>query len=291
MLESTLDITRKQSANEAGAVFDQQKWQTKLSELSSAYQSHFPFPHIVLDDFLNPAIAIQAARQFPAVASSEWIEYRHFNTKKLGQNKREIIPRIHLQIIDELNSDVFVSFLRELTGIPNLVADQSLEGGGLHQITKDGFLNIHADFTSHIKQTHWARRVNLLFYLNENWQEEYGGHLELWDRQMERCRTKILPILNRCVIFNTNFDTFHGHPEPLTCPEDTTRKSIALYYFTEEQAQPVARSTEYRSRPQDSRLKRLFIFLDKSLLRIYDQGRRKLGISDQFVSKILRWFR
>ena len=280
-----------QSAGETGAVFDLQHWQSKLGELSGAYQSNAPFPHIVLDNFLNPAPAQQASRQFPAVESTEWIDYRHFNTKKLGQNKREIIPRHHLQIIDELNSADFVAFLRELTGIPNLIADEGLEGGGIHQITKGGFLNIHADFTSHTKQTHWARRVNLLLYLNENWQEEYGGHLELWDRQMERCRKKILPVLNRCVIFNTDVDTFHGHPDPLTCPEGMTRKSIALYYFTAEEAPPLARSTEYRSRPQDGGLKSLLIFLDKTLLRMYDKGRRKLGISDQLVTKILRWFR
>lgn len=255
------------------------------------YQNAEPFPHIVIDDFLDPGTVLRAAREFPKPESGEWIEYRHFNTKKLGQNRREFLPAAHLKIIDHLNSERFVAWLRELTGIPNLIADPHLEGGGIHQITRGGFLNIHADFTSHTVEKNWKRRLNLLLYLNEDWREEYGGQLELWDRGMRSCQKKITPLLNRCVIFNTDVDTFHGHPEPLACPEGMTRKSIALYYFTEEKERLRGRSTEYRARPQDSSGKSVLIFLDKLALRIYDFGRRRLGLSDRLVSKILRWFR
>jgi len=289
--------SEKNEAKEGGqplmhaTVFPYEKWTPSLGALKKNYQEASPFPHVMLDNFLDPATAAMAMRDFPSVHSSEWVDYRHYNTKKLGQNKRESLPAIHLRIIDELSSEKFLIFLRELTGIPNLIADPLLEGGGIHQISRGGYLNIHADFTSHTKQALWARRLNLLVYLNEDWPEEYGGHLELWDRKMERCQAKILPILNRCVIFNTDTDTFHGHPEPLSCPEETTRKSIALYYFTAEAERPLARSTEYRARPQDSKTKGVLIFFDKLALRLYDFGRRRLGISDQFVSKVLKWFR
>jgi Rps23 Pro-64 3,4-dihydroxylase Tpa1-like proline 4-hydroxylase len=272
------------------SIFPYEKWQALPAQRTS-YLEATPFPYIVLDDFLDQAAVKRAMSSFPLPLSADWVDYRHHNSKKLGQNKREFLPQACLEIIDELCSEPFLEVLRELTGIPNLVADPALEGGGIHQISRGGYLNIHADFTSHSQRPLWARRLNLLVYLNEGWKEEYGGQLELWDRNMGSCRVKILPLLNRCVIFNTDKDTFHGHPDPLTCPENITRKSIALYYFTAENSVPLARSTEYRSRPGDSLREKTLIFLDKQALRAYDFGRRRLGISDALVSKILKWFR
>ena len=115
-------------------------------------------------------------------------------------------------------------------------------GGGLHQIERGGYLKIHADFNRHPK-FNLDRRLNLLLYLNENWKEEYGGHLELWNNQMTACVRRISPIFNRCVIFNTTDFSYHGHPEPLTCPEHVTRKSLALYYYSN------GRPETERSRP------------------------------------------
>ena len=105
-----------------------------------------------------------------------------------------------------------------LTGIPGLLADPSLEGGGMHQTEPGGFLNVHADFTMHHHQTRWHRRVNLILYLNEDWQDAWGGQLELWDRAMASCVTKIPPILNRAAIFNTDETSFHGYPDPIRFP-------------------------------------------------------------------------
>jgi Rps23 Pro-64 3,4-dihydroxylase Tpa1-like proline 4-hydroxylase len=96
-------------------------------------------------------------------------------------------------------------------------------------------LRVHADFRRHITYN-LQRRLNLLLYMNEDWTQEYGGHLELWDPQMTACVRRILPVANRCVIFNTSARSFHGHPRPLTCPEGRLRQSIALYYYTADPA-------------------------------------------------------
>ncbi|MHB1424845.1 MAG: 2OG-Fe(II) oxygenase [Gemmataceae bacterium] len=152
---------------------------------------------------------------------------------------------------------------------------------------RGGFLNIHADFTAHPHHRLWRRRVNVLLYLNENWPEEYGGHLEFWTKDMQRCFEKILPLFNRCVIFNADKDSFHGHPHPLACPSETTRKSIALYYYSAEEAPPVKLATNYRAKPGDG-IKALFIFLDKKILSAYNHLKGALGINDDAVSKILR---
>ncbi len=184
------------------------------------------------------------------------------------------------------NSERFVHFLEDLSGIDDLFADESLEGGGLHQSPRGGFLNIHADFTVHPKHQDWRRRVNLLLYLNEDWKPAYGGDLELWSTDMKRSPRKVAPVGNRVVVFTTNADSYHGHPDPLTCPPDMARRSLALYYFTKED-RPLVRSTEYRARPGDG-ARAALIGLDKYVLRAYDWSKRHLGVSDQLIEPILR---
>lgn len=263
-------------------------WRSKLPELQQSYRGASPFPHIVIDNFLELDKAYTLYENFPKVTRKGWIHYVHYNEKKHGKNDLSgMHPRIK-QTLAELNSPEFVSFLEELTGIKNLLADETYEGGGVHQTTRGGFLNIHADFTVHPHRRSWQRRVNVLVYLNPEWHDEYGGHLELWDRKMKHCEHRVLPLFNRAVIFNTDHDSFHGQPDPLTCPEDNSRKSLALYYFTEEN-NPVIKSTNYRARPGDG-AKSALIKADKYLLRGYDWIKRKVGFNDAFVSDLLSRF-
>ena len=270
-------------------IIDIDKWAQALTHQSDSYQQAEPYPHIVIDHFLENWAADQLLKAFPKVKDEGWIHYVHVNEKKHGLNKMELLPAFIQEVIKALNSDQFVQHLSKVTGIPNLLADESLEGGGLHQTKRDGFLNIHADFTVHPHKRLWRRRVNLLIYFNENWQEDYKGHLELWSKDMKECRQKISPIFNRCVIFNTDSDSYHGLPEPIKCPKNRTRKSLALYYFTEEKEAPKKRATNYRARPGDG-FKAVFIYLDKKLISIYNVLKGWLGINDDFVSKVLHFF-
>ena len=258
----------------------------KLPELRERYLSARPFPHVVFEDFLAPAAADEAIEVFPSRHPEEWNSYLHANEKKFSNTQSSTWPAPLQSLLAELQSDRFVKFLSEMTGIKGLFADDSLEGGGLHQSVAGGFLNIHADFTVHPKHRTWQRRVNLLLYLNKEWLEEYGGELELWSTDMKRCEEKVAPVGNRVLIFNTNRDSFHGHPEPMRCPEGIARQSLALYYFTEE-IHPFVRSTEYRARPGEG-AKGLVIYLDKQALRAYDWSKRHLGVSDSSVSGLLR---
>lgn len=273
------------SAAESLVPYD--RWSTHLPDLHERYESADPFPHIVLDDFLQPDVAQHVLEEFPPL-SPDWIHYVHVNERKFGKTERDALTPFIGTLIDEFNSPQFVDFLGQLTGIEGLLPDPSLEGGGLHQSTRGGFLNIHADFTVHPHRRTWRRRVNLLLYLNRGWDDAYGGHLELWDRDMRRCVQRVAPVFNRCVVFNTDADSYHGHPDPMTCPEDVTRKSIALYYFTDELS-PAVRSTEYRPRPGDG-LKGAWIYLDKMALRHYDRVKRTFNLSDRFASDLLRFF-
>lgn len=264
-----------------------QNFKIQAEKKKDAYQNAKPYPHIVIDNFLEKEVALKGSELFPQIEDSGWIHYLHVNEKKHGLNKTDLLPRYFKNLIEELNSKEFISELEKLTGIKNLIADDMLEGGGLHQSAKGGFLNIHADFTVHPHKRQWKRRVNLLVYFNEGWKEEYLGGLEMWDKKMTNAVQSVSPILNRCVIFNTEEDSYHGFPEPIKCPENMTRKSLALYYFTEENS-PLKRATNYKSRPGDG-INALWIYLDKQAINFYNFIKGVLGLNDDFASKVLKW--
>jgi hypothetical protein len=223
--------------------------------LQPEYAAAQPFPHIVLDQFLPPSLAARILENFPA----EPLESdRHFNINYGGHHKRQISPedcnRFSREVFHFLNSYPVISFLEGLSGIEGLLSDPHFEGGGFHEITTGGKLGIHADFRIHEK-LHLQRRLNLLIYLNESWSASWGGSLELWDKQMQRCVSAIAPVMNRCVVFNTDADSYHGHPDPLQTPPHVKRRSIALYYYTASKAiyrELPNHSTMYHARPQDS---------------------------------------
>jgi hypothetical protein len=228
---------------------------TRLSELAARhakdYRSAEPFPHIVIDNFLPPKLLDQVRAEFPRPDEVRWNAYYHPNSKKLATRNQELMGPTTRQLFSELNSAAFVDFLAELTDIPALLPDPHLEGGGLHLIERGGMLKIHADFNVH-ERLKVDRRLNLLLYLNQDWKEEYGGHLELWTRDMKRQARRVLPVFNRCVIFSTTDTSYHGHPEPLTCPPTETRKSLALYYYSAgrpEEERSESHSTLYQRRP------------------------------------------
>ena len=268
------------------ALFPYERWSAELQAVSREYQNNHPVPHIFLNDFLELPVARQIAEEFPARNTDAWTHYQHHNENKLGMAKRECFPQELGAVVDELNSPQFVRWLSELTGIPGLMADPMLEGGGLHQSGRGGFLNVHTDFSNHHYHKNWRRRVNLILYLNEGWQEPWGGSIELWDSTMHHCVAKYLPLLNHALIFNTNEISYHGFPEPLQCPEGASRKSLALYYYTLSENVAV-RSTNYRARPGDGMWNAAMIWLDKQAVDLYSRAKARFGFSDEFASKVL----
>jgi hypothetical protein len=270
-------------------IFDYSKWTAQLPELSKKYQSADPYPHVVLENFLNPAVLDECITEFNRLNETDgWINYKHYNEDKRGLNKIDLLPETIKATINELNSPAFLEWLSAITGIKGLQKDDGLEGGGIHQSTRGGFLNIHADFTVHPHHRNWQRRVNVLVYLNKGWQEEWGSKLELWDKQMKACGASVAPLFDRCVIFNTDADSYHGHPLPTECPDGTYRRSIALYYYTVEK-NPIRRATYYQARPGDGSNK-LLVKLDNALVSAYTAIKGRLGANDKVISGILRFF-
>ena len=204
-----------------------------IKEEKDNYSKASPYPHIVIKDFFDENFLNEVLQSFPDLSktkSSE--EWKNKNEVKFGNNDYSSFPNKIKLLFDFLNSNYFLNFLQKLTSIKEkLVHDPGLNGGGLHEIKKGGVLKIHTDFNRH-PTLDLDRRINVLVYLNKKWMESYGGHLEFWDKNMSKCMKKILPIFNTMVIFSTTDYSNHGHPDPLNCPNEISRKSLALYYFS-----------------------------------------------------------
>ena len=192
-----------------------------------------PFPFIIIDDFFSKEFLNEVLNQFPNLTEQKkTTNYDNKNEVKFANNQYKNFPNNIKKLFDFLNSDFFLNFLQRITNIQEkLIPDFELNGGGLHEIKKGGLLKIHSDFNKH-PSLDLDRRLNVLIYLNKDWKEEYGGHLEFWDKEMTSCREKVLPIFNKMVIFSTTDNSNHGHPDPLNCPNNMSRKSIATYYYT-----------------------------------------------------------
>lgn len=223
--------------------------------LSPEYCFAEPFPHIVLENFLPTELASGLVSHFPKEKLASDVM---FEAGYAGHHKRQILPadcdEFCRRAFDFFNSQPFLEFLEGLSSIEGLLPDPYFVGGGFHEIGRGGKLGIHADFRIN-NQLHLSRRMNVIIYLNEAWRDEYNGSLELWSRDMKSRVKSVAPIWNRCVIFNTDADSYHGHPDPLTTPDGVLRRSVALYYYTASKAiyeEVPNRSTMYVARPGDS---------------------------------------
>lgn len=234
-------------------VFDEAECRAAGKALAASYQAASPFPHIAIDDLLDADLLRDVAAHYPPIEGKAYFD-REQERLKSQFHAREVRHGVTRNLLAELNSQAFLGFLEEMTGITGLIPDPYYSGAGLHLTRVGGHLGVHADFNIH-RVMKVERRLNLLVYLNDDWQTSYGGQLELWDKAMTKREVSVEPVLGRAVVFNTALDSFHGQPDPLTCPPDRDRRSIATYYYTALPAgekAPRSRTTTFQQRPQSS---------------------------------------
>jgi hypothetical protein len=228
-----------------------------------------PFPHLLIDNFLEPHFARQVCESFPSFEEA----------RKIGLAFRTVNEKAKVQITDEarfpepvrelaglLASDSWRDTVSSIFEIPNLLADDELLGGGMHQTGPRGRLDVHIDF-NYIAERQLYRRLNILVFLNPDWKPEWGGFLELWDRDVQQCHRSFEPVFNRCVIFETSEISYHG-VTAVTCPPGEARKSFAAYYYTRERPEHwsgEAHSTVFRSRPNEVVKGRVLMPAEKAL--------------------------
>ena len=215
----------------------------RLREISAQKRDEFlsgkPFPHVVIDDFVDPEVLGHVADEFPGAEDPVWQLWgpgpaKHSNDRrieKLGLSTEDGFSPLTRHLMHVLNSRPVIEFVESLTNTAGIFPDPSFNACGLHSTGPGGRLMIHVDHNRWPVRGQLHQRFNLILFLNRDWKEEYGGHLELWNRDATRCEKKILPVFNRMVIFDTGRYSFHGHPEPITCPQGMRRNSLAVYYY------------------------------------------------------------
>ena len=237
-----------------GFRFDRDQLMALAEDRREAYASASPYPHTVMDDFMPDGVLESVLREFPDPRQDEWFAFDSPLERKLATKDDSTMGPATRHVLAQLNSAAFIDFLERLTGIDGLVPDPHFVGGGLHQIEPGGHLKVHADFNQH-PRSGLERRLNVLIYLNREWKDEYGGAFEIWNEDMTACVEKVMPYWNRCVVFSTTSTSYHGHPEPLACPEDRTRKSMALYYYSKDRPtaeRSEAHNTLFQARPGEA---------------------------------------
>lgn len=214
-----------------------------------------PFPHFCIDNFLNEAFAEEVHNAFPTFEQAQKIgkEYKNVNEKlKIQITDSILFPAPIKKLNDLLSSPEFLEMMSDLMGIPELLADPTLVGGGIHETNSGGHLDVHVDFNI-LKDKKWHRRLNILIYFNKDWEEKYGGYFDIWDIDVKKCYGSFAPIFNRVFVFETSEISFHG-VKPVTCPPQILRKSFAAYYYTEKA--PIhwngqSHSTIFKPRPDE----------------------------------------
>jgi Rps23 Pro-64 3,4-dihydroxylase Tpa1-like proline 4-hydroxylase len=230
------------------SLIDIQSVTKKFAVMADAYQNAEPFPHMSVNGLFDEDTLREINKEFliPQRMSGafggeiEGGKFTESNLDKMGPVTREFLA--------ECLQTPFLNALSIITGIDNLIPDPSLLGGGLHQTVRGGRLKVHSDFNVSVDHT-LVRKLNLLIYLNEGWQPEWGGALELWDKDMTAAQVVVPPVLGQAAMFTCSDISFHGLPDPIDCPQDVTRRSLALYYYTKEDSVPVPRSTMWKERP------------------------------------------
>jgi Rps23 Pro-64 3,4-dihydroxylase Tpa1-like proline 4-hydroxylase len=225
-----------------------------VQSIAREYADARPYPHVCIDGLFDNELLRRIAAEFPPPVTLGVSFQNEREIKRATKSEREI-PTCSRVFIHALNSAPFVEFLEQVTSINGLVADPHLSGGGLHALERGGKLSIHTDFNYH-KRLRLDRRVNVLIYLNEHWLEDYGGHFEAWRYKGVEAEARYLPTFNRMVIFATTDFTFHGNPDPVNCPPDIIRKSIAMYYYSngrpKSEWRGIQQTTRFVNRPGES---------------------------------------
>jgi len=256
-----------------------------LSQLKEHLEGSDPVKHVVLDHFVTENYAKLVAAEIEEVPQEHWIDYSHTNQVKSGIRNKSLMGKNTRLLIDELSSPSFLEWLSGLIGFKDLIVDPELDRAGLHRIKKSGYLNVHTDEQSHTKHKYWKRRANLLLYLSPDYEKSWGGNLELWDHKNKKLIQSISPEFNRCVIFVTDEKSYHGHPHPLNCPENSSRRSLALYYYQKTDKVLPVTPTNYTPLPNDSVKKRFSIRLNVFFLYCFALLKRHTNLDDRHLDK------
>jgi Rps23 Pro-64 3,4-dihydroxylase Tpa1-like proline 4-hydroxylase len=211
----------------------------RATEIGSEFRAAQPFPHVVVDGFLEPVFLEALKSEFPRFDEKKALnEFGEVGGKAVQEHLPTLGPA-YAMLDRLLQSKDFLALMGDLTGIPHLLYDPGYVGGGTHENRHGQDLDMHIDFNYHPTEK-WHRRLNLILFLNPEWDENWGGCLELqrdpWNPE-DPVVVSAAPLENRCVVFETSERSWHGFRR-IEIPEsrraEISRRSIAVYFYTHE---------------------------------------------------------
>jgi len=256
-----------------------------VDRLAREFQTAKPFPHVKIDGFLDEDFARAVAASYPSFDEANALgrQFEAVNEyRKIQITDAERFPEPVAQLNAMLASPEFLEALERITGVPKLLADATLAGGGIHITGPRGRLDVHVDF-NFLPEKKIHRRLNLLLYLNPTWERRWGGAVELWDEKVKVRHHAFEPVMNRCVIFETSETSYHG-VEPVTCPPDVVRQSFATYYYTREAPAGYSgknHSTIFRARPEERFKKYVLMPAERARHGVREARRRVRSVRDR----------
>lgn len=210
--------------------------ETIVSTLREQYNEHAPIQYVHLHNFFSNEDATHILNEWPDLSDNRWTIHMKMVENNVG--KKFEIANIDLmgketqRIIQKIQSPEFISAISKITGVAGLQSDAGLYGGGLVYTPQGGYLKLHADFNFYDKSKLY-RRFNLIVYMNEQWEENWKGGLELWNADCTQRIITIQPFYNTAIFFRVTDKSIHGYPDPIACPPTTGRKSINFYFYHE----------------------------------------------------------
>jgi len=203
-----------------------------LDELAEAYAGAKPFPHVVMEDMFSPRLLDALIAEMNEMTGDKWLT--------VDQDTRERTLRMrsaaHMgpageELLGIVHSAAFLYFLSAISGIPQLLPDPYLKGGGYASMRRGDYFNVHSD-RNVAYESGLTRRLAMIIFLNKSWSAEFAGQLELWSPDATRCEASFDPLFNKTVLFEVAYPNYHGVPTPLACPPDRMRRSFITYYHT-----------------------------------------------------------
>jgi len=228
----------------------------QADRLREAFLHSAPFKHIMFENFFEASFAERLLEEFPTFDPKLAVnEMGQLGGKAVNTKIRKISPA-YRELYELIGSQPFLELMSRLSGIPDLLMDPKLYGGGTHDNRHGQELDAHVDF-NYDEAQNIHRRLNIIVYMNKEWKTEWGGAIEIhsnpWDPERDQIHA-FDPLFNRCVMFETNEYSWHGFPR-INLPlgkRHLTRKSISIYLYTKDRpADEIAplHATFYVQRP------------------------------------------
>jgi hypothetical protein len=183
-----------------------------------------------IDNFLPQHVYDAVVNEIDDIPNAQWSTFEN-STSSRSECRNPVNAPLIETLQNTFNSSKTINWLQEQVGVQNLVPDPHLRGGGLCRIHSGSKLDLHTDFNWN-DQIKLNRQVNLILYLNEEWNDSWGGDLEFWDNEKTKCMHTLAPKPNRLAFWIYDTDLVHGFPNELQTPKDVSRDNLIFFYYT-----------------------------------------------------------